>query len=595
MAQRLTDSRLANLSANAIHAACHAFQSQFKTITGRARARFALCDWHGMQADASERLDLYKQVVDQTVTDIHRLLEDRVNDKLVWASIKAVYSGLIADCDDWEIVETFFNSITRRIFATIGVDSRIEFVDTDFETPPTQARQSVYRVYDRAPTTAALIETILSDFQPGAAYKDLACDARRVADRIDAHFQALGAVHGPIRTEVATSIFYRGKGAYLVGRICRSTTVIPLALALLNTPQGVIVDAVLLREHEVSILFSFTRSYFHVEVERPYDMVRFLGSIMPRKRIAELYIAIGYHKHGKTELYRDLLHHLAASDDQFAIARGQRGMVMAVFTLPSYDVVFKVIKDRFDTPKDTTRQAVMEQYQLVFKHDRAGRLIDAQEFEHLVFDRRRFSAVLLDELQCVAAQTVVVEAEQVIIKHVYVERRVTPLNLYVREADADAARAAVVDYGYALKDLAATDIFPGDILLKNFGVTRQGRVVFYDYDELCLLMSCVFRSLPQPTTLEEEFSAEPWFSVGEHDIFPEELQRFLGLHDALCDVFMQHHADLFDVRFWQQIQARLQAGEVLDIFPYPQSKRLRAGPSVEQDPASRESVMIGGE
>jgi isocitrate dehydrogenase kinase/phosphatase len=237
----------------------------------------------------------------------------------------------------------------------------------------------------------------------------------------------------------------------------------------------------------------------------------------------------------------------------------------------------------------------MDKYHLVFKHDRAGRLVDAQEFEHLQFDGRRFSAALLDELRRVAGQTVVVEMGQVIIKHVYVERRVTPLNLYVREADADAAQSAVVDYGYVLKDLAATNIFPGDILLKNFGVTRQGRVVFYDYDELCLLMSCIFRSLPQPTTLDEEFSAEPWFSVGEHDIFPEELRRFLGLNDALRDVFMQYHADLFDVRFWHQIQARLQAGEVLDIFPYSQSERLRAGLSVEQAPAIRDSAMIGGE
>jgi isocitrate dehydrogenase kinase/phosphatase len=238
-----------------------------------------------------------------------------------------------------------------------------------------------------------------------------------------------------------------------------------------------------------------------------------------------------------------------------------------------------VIKDRFDSPKDTTRQAVMDHYQLVFKHDRAGRLVDAQEFEYLQFDRRRFSDALLDELRRVAGQSVVIEAEHVIIKHAYVERRVTPLDLYVRQADADAARAAVMDYGYALKDLAATDIFPGDILLKNFGVTRQGRVVFYDYDELCLLRTCIFRALPQPATMDEEFAGEPWFFVGEHDIFPQELRRFLGLPGALGDTFLYYHDDLFDVRFWQQIQARLRAGEVLDIFPYPQDERLSYIPS----------------
>ncbi|HEU5098729.1 MAG TPA: bifunctional isocitrate dehydrogenase kinase/phosphatase [Roseiflexaceae bacterium] len=574
MAQRLTDSRLANLQANTIYTACTRFQSQFKAITGRARARFAQRDWHGMQADAAARLDIYRHVVDQTVAEIRQALDNRLTDIFVWGSIKAVYSGLIAESDDWEIAETFFNSITRRIFTTVGVNPQIEFVDTDFEIPPTQSCRPVYRTYARGQDTTALTVAILSDYPLGANFENLPRDARLVAARVDAQIASQRAAGEPVRAEVATAVFYRGKGAYLVGRIRAGDNSIPLALALLHTPQGIIVDAVLLSEREVSVLFSFTRSYFHIQVDRPYDMVRFLRTIMPRKRIAELYTAIGYHKHGKTELYRDLLAHLATSEDQFEIARGQRGMVMSVFTLPSYDLVFKVIKDRFDAPKDTTRKAVMEQYQLVFKHDRAGRLVDAQEFEYLQFDRRRFSAALLDELQHVAGQSVVLEAQQVIVKHAYVERRVTPLDLYVRESDADAARAAVVDYGHAIKDLAATDIFPGDILLKNFGVTRQGRVVFYDYDELCRLLSCHFRALPQPKTEDEELSGEPWFFVGEHDIFPEELRRFLGLHGTLRDTFLRHHADLFDVHFWQQIQARLRAGEVLDIFPYPQSERL---------------------
>jgi isocitrate dehydrogenase kinase/phosphatase len=574
MSQRLTNSRLANLGAHTIHAACDAFQDRFKAITRRARKRFEGCDWHAMQADAAERLDLYKQVVNRTVAEIGQLLGDRVADTFVWASIKAVYSGLIAERDDWEIAETFFNSITRRVFATVGVDSQIEFVDTDFETPPTQAHREVYRTYQRGSNTTALITSILADHQLDRACADLTRDARLAAARIDDHLQGLGVQHQPWHAEMITSVFYRNKGAYLVGRIRSGARITPLVLALLNTPHGVVIDAVLLRERAVSILFSFTRAYFHVDVERPYDLVCFLRSIMPRKRIAEIYTAIGYHKHGKTELYRDLLHHLAASGEHFQIARGQRGMVMAVFTLPSYDVVFKVIKDHFDAPKDTTRQAVIEKYNLVFKHDRAGRLVDAQEFEHLEFDRWRFSDQLLDHLRRVASQAVIVEATRVVVKHAYVERRVTPLNLYIHEVDEDAVRAAIVDYGYVLKDLAATNIFPGDMLLKNFGVTRQGRVVFYDYDELCLLTDCVFRSLPQPTNPEEEVAAEPWFAVGEHDIFPEEFQRFLGLQPALRDVFTHEHADLFTTQFWQHIQTRLQDGEMLDIFPYSQGERL---------------------
>jgi len=303
-------------------------------------------------------------------------------------------------------------------------------------------------------------------------------------------------------------------------------------------------------------------------------LIAFLKSIMPLKRVAELYISIGYNKHGKTELYRDLLHHLAHSDGQFQIARGEKGMVMVVFTMPSYDVVFKVIRDRFSWPKTTTRQTVMDNYQFVFRHDRAGRLVDAQEYEHLKFDRDRFSAELLDELMATAAGNVTVGDNWVSIKHVYTERRVTPLNLYLSEAEETAAGEVVMDYGRAVKELASANIFPGDLLLKNFGVTRHGRVVFYDYDELCLLTECNFREMPEARSFDEEFTTEPWFAVGRNDIFPAEFRSFLGLHGRLRDVFVQAHGDLFSVEFWQQMQARLRAGEVIDIFPYRQSSRL---------------------
>jgi isocitrate dehydrogenase kinase/phosphatase len=221
---------------------------------------------------------------------------------------------------------------------------------------------------------------------------------------------------------------------------------------------------------------------------------------MPRKPLAELYAAIGYNKHGKTEFYRGFLRHLDASEEQFEHAEGERGMVMLVFSLPSYDVVAKLIKHRSDYPKDSSRSEVMRKYRLVFEHDRAERLVEAYEFEHLRIPRERFRPELLEELQRCAADSVRIEDDYVVIKHLYVERRVRPLNLYLTETDEPAARAAVIDYGQAIKDLAATNIFPGDLRPKNFGVTRHGRVVFYDYDELCWVTECDFRELLAPTT-----------------------------------------------------------------------------------------------
>ena len=379
------------------------------------------------------------------------------------------------------------------------------------------------------------------------------------------------------RIELAESV---GRRAYLDRAAFRAGDKhgLPLGLALLHGDTGIRLDAVLMGEDDIAILFSFTRSYFRVDAPRPYELVRFLKTLMPRKRLADLYMAIGYNKHGKTEFYRDFLRHLRASEDQFESAEGARGMVMLVFTLPSYDVVFKLIKDRFDYPKDSSKSEVMRKYRLVFEHDRAGRLVEAYEFEHLRIPRDRFRPELLEELQRCAADSVSIEDDYVLVKHLYVERRVRPLNLYLAEADETAARAAVIDYGQAIKDLAATNIFTGDLLLKNFGVTRHGRVVFYDYDELCWVTDCDFRELPAPTTYEEEFAAEPWFSVHENDIFPEEFPRFLGLRPELLETLVDHHGDVFQAVAWRRVQTALRAGNILDIFPYGADKRLLSSP-----------------
>ncbi len=574
MTEGFISSQLANLTAKAIRKAFDNYQTQFIAITRRARARFEKRDWHGMQADAAERLDLYKNVVDQIEAEIRQLLGERVNDTLLWEKTKVVYAGVVADLDVWELGETFFNSVSRRIFATVGVNPQIEFVDTCSRTQPLQITGLPYRTYDQGQSTSNLIHTILTDYDFQVGYEDLQRDVQLAAEKIDNHLSKVGDTEFIQRAEMVTYVLYRSKGAYLIGRIFSGSDQFPLVLALLNTPEGIVVDAVLLDENEVSILFSFTRSYFHVNVRRPLELVGFLKTIMPRKRVAELYISIGYNKHGKSELYCDLLQHLASSKEKFEIAEGERGMVMVVFTMPDYDVVFKVIRDRFPSTKKTTREGVMAKYYLVFKHDRAGRLVDAQEFEHLKFDRSRFSEELLEQLRRVAGRSVEVDDDHVVIKHAYVERRVTPLNIYLRQVDENKARAAVIDYGQTIKDLAATNIFPGDMLLKNFGVTRHGRLVFYDYDELSLLSDCNFRVMPPSRSYEEEISDEPWFSVGENDIFPDEFRKFLGLKGDYRDLFMEIHSDLFEVDFWHQIQARIDAGQIIDIFPYEESKRL---------------------
>jgi len=559
--------------ATAIATAFESYRSGFSAITRRARDRFRRQDWHGEVADAVLRLDLYGHVVDSLEEQVRSSLEGRTTDEALWGAARSEYSSLVAHRDDRELAETFFNSVTRRIFITVGVDQQIEFVDSDFAEPPPASSEGVTKTYREA-TTPGLIEAILRDPWFDAPYRDLRGDAALAAARLQGCL-AEAAGRGFEEAELVRAPFFRRKGAYLVGAARAGDGELPFALAFLNTPDGVLLDAVLTGQQDLSVLFSFTRSHFHVDTGPPAELVAFLKRLMPEKRVAELYISIGFHKHGKTELYRDLLRHLETTTERFELAPGTPGLVMIVFTMPGFDMVVKVIRDRFRPPKSVTREAVMRSYRLVFRHDRAGRLVEAQEFEHLEFDRRRFSDDALEELAGQAGRTVEIGEDWVVLHHAYVERRVEPLDVYVRTESEEAARAAVVDMGQAVEDLAATDVFTGDLLPKNFGVTRHGRVVCYDYDELSLLTDLSFREMPSSASYDDEFGDEPWFGVTPLDVFPEEFPTFIALPPELKAVLQSTHGNLYDLSFWLEIQQRVRSGEIVDIYPYGSERRLR--------------------
>ncbi len=580
----LTDSRLATVCAQTVQSKFDQYLADFEEVTQRARKRFLNRDWSGSYADAADRLRLYGAALDALLPRVSELMGPRLNERGVWTAIKAVYSSSIANCPAWEIAESFFNSLTRRVFATEGVDQTIEFVDTDFDAPPRGPDGDMCRSYSGDSLSKLLGEALTNPAGGGFSrecWDELETAAESASKRLEAAFNQRngGSILSPNwRLELIRAAFYRGRGAFLVGRIAlegKEDESLPVAFSLRHPGDGgVMLDAVLMAENDLAILFSYTRSYFRVETRCPYELVRYLKKLMPLKRLIDLYNAIGFHRHGKTEFYRDFMAHLRTSGDRFTLAEGAPGMVMLVFTLPSYDVVFKLIKDQFDFPKDTTRAEVTRRYRLVFEHDRAGRLVEAHEFEHLQIARERFDPVLLDHLQRDAAETVRTEGDNLIIGQVYIERRVRPLNLFFATADSDGAAAAGRDYGQAVKDLAASNIFPGDLLTKNFGLTRTGRVVFYDYDELCFLTDCNFRDLPEAKSYEEEIAAEPWFSVRDNDIFPEEFLKFLSLPKPARAALLEKHADLFQAAFWRRVQEKLRAGELPEIFPYQPESRL---------------------
>lgn len=547
--------------------------TEFASITLRAKDHFARRNWHGLQEDSAERLALYNAKVDEAVVNLDEACGPDLQQTSSWIEARSAYQDLVDSRADAEIAKTFLSSITRRVLKTEGTDGQIEFTDDPSQLPVGEPRLA--RVQGAA-LDRMLFES-LTTVDLGAGWQNLERDVRLAALEIERRFALHGETSGVETIEVYPNPYFRGRAAYVVGDMTAGITTLPMAIAIHHTSRGLIIGAILVEPDDISVLFSYTRSSFMVVIDNPGEVVNYLRRLIPHRKAAELYAAIGYNKHGKTERYRDLRAHLAESGEKFVYARGIKGMVMIVFTLPGYDAVFKVIRDRFPYPKQTTRRQVMSKYRLVFRHDRAGRLIDAHEFEHMRFSRDRFDEDLLAELASDASRSVTIEGDVVTLHHVYMERKVTPLDIYLRESNPVKARGAIIDYGRAIKNLAMSDIFPGDMLLKNFGVTRSGRVVFYDYDELSRVTECNFREMPETGDPDREMSADPWFGVGDNDIFPEEFRNFLGIRGELRDVLEQHHGDLFGVRFWRRVQDRVGSGEVIEIFPYKRSRRLGAG------------------
>lgn len=559
---------IAALASRRIAGAFVEYNAEFRALTRRAPQRFDSRDWKGGQRDAVERIELYDRFVASTVAELKALLGERSGDRALWMDIRADFAGRIGGLPDAEFTKTFFSSISRRLFGTVGVAPDLEFVATDLDPLAHVTSRVVTNTYINHGSLALLFEDVLGDVRFRTPWRDLDNSIRHVTTEVQAHLEARGEQRSVQRIEVIRPVFYQIFRAYIVGRIVGRGFLVPLVIALKNSDGGLLVDAVMLAEGDVSIVFSFSRSYFHVDLEHVAEAVVFLRSLMPRKPVSELFTVLGRAKQGKTERYREIMRHLADTPDRFVHAPGERGLVMVCFALPSFDVVFKVIRDRFPYPKSARREDVLAKYQLVFRHDRAGRLVDAQEFRRLRFPKALFAPELLAELLAEASLTVREAAEHLVFDHMYIERRMTPLNLYLRSASPAAAEQAALDYGQCIRDLAYTNIFPGDLLLKNFGVTRHGRVIFYDYDELCLVTDCQFRDLPQAASPEDEMRGEPWFYVGEHDVFPETFINFVGFDDAQRAALLRTHGEIFTARFWRQVQRRLQDGEVLEVLPY---------------------------
>ncbi|MDB5761391.1 MAG: aceK [Herminiimonas sp.] len=553
----------------------------FRQTSQAAKKYFEESEWKTAQADARARIAFY----DKRVQECIHILEDEYDAEDltddVWREVKLHYIGLLIDHKQPELAETFFNSVCCNIlhrtyfhndFIFVRPAVSTEYIENDEIAP-------VYRVYYPAKDGLRYtLKRIVTNFQLQCPFADLNRDVALVEARLR---NVLGAapIEANHQIQVLASLFYRNKGAYIVGKSINGNREYPFVVPILHNRKGdLFLDTVLFDPALITVLFSFTRAYFMVDMEVPSAYVQFLHSMLPNKPCSEIYTILGLQKQGKALFYRDFLHHLRHSSDRFESAPGIRGLVMMVFALPSFPYVFKAIKDHIPAPKETTRAIVKEKYLLVKNHDRVGRMADTLEYSNVAFPRARFSDALLAELKQVAPSIVEEEGDEIVIRHLYIERRMIPLNIWLTDAGKQGDEAAlehgIIEYGNAIKELVGANIFPGDMLYKNFGVTRHGRVVFYDYDEIEYITDCNFRAIPAPRSEEDELSAEPWYPVAKNDVFPEQLGTFLLGDPDVKKYFIKHHAELLTPQFWQTRKQRILEGHIEDVFPYPQECRF---------------------
>ena len=566
----------------------------FRQESAKAKERFEQQDWHGQQRAQRERIEFYDLRVKECSARLETEFQAALQPPDIWQQVKLHYIGLLVDHFQPELAETFFNSVTTKILDRSYFQNEFIFVrpavSTEYIESDDPNALPTYQAW--YPSTENLHETIMrivKHFNLQCEFADLPRDAEDILRNVQIRLDQT-RLRANFQIQVLNSLFYRNKAAYIVGKVINGFVEIPFALPILHNPQGqLVIDAALFGEDDFLMLFSFARAYFLVDMDIPSAYVQFLRSLMPRKPRAEIYNALGLAKQGKTLFYRDLLYHQRHSTDKFRIAPGIKGMVMLVFDQPSFPFVFKVIKDFYPPQKDTTREQIQGKYLLVKQHDRVGRMADTLEYSNVAFPRERFEDELIEEIQKFAPSQIEINIrpdngkQEVVIKHAYIERRMIPLNIYLQEsfdvglqeprAKAQMERA-VIEYGNAIKDLVAANIFPGDMLWKNFGITRHGKVVFYDYDEIEYITDCNFRKVPAPRNEEDEMSGEIWYHVGPRDVFPETFGPFLLGNPAVREVFMKHHADLLDASFWQGHKEKINQGHVHDVFPYEADKRF---------------------
>ena len=529
------------------------FNSQYNSFTRSSKQRFQSLQWHEQRLAMQQRMALHENSIDRTVASLKK--NNNFNNTN-WKEVSRLFVTVYRDHLWYPIAISYYNSVLRQAYSSSAAPFTIAL-------PSLSTYSQLPTVYSVKEDIRTAILQALKELDFNVPFLNVFNDVKQIVDLISR------SIEGKIESlELNKNLFYRNKHAYAIGSVTSKGCKHPLALAMVNTEHGVSLKAVLLSEEEIKNIFAFSRSYFLIDSESPVGTLNFLMTTLPSKPKAQLLINMGFQELGKECLLQQLSIEIHTSDHKFDFAPGIPGMVMIVFYHPNSNYVFKVVRNNIKPPKNTSEKEVIEKYRFVAQHDRAGRMADVQHFKNLALPADTFSEKLKTDLLSEAADSVQLVNGHLVFSNLFIERKLVPLNLFILDHSQNENKEAILDYGNSIKEMVMTNIFPGDLLMKNFGVTDEGKVVFYDYDEVVALSDCRFKRLRKPTYDEEVFELEYAEPVLDGDVFPEELVKFLVPQGELRDCFLAKHSELFTVEFWDYWKEFHLRGAFIDLQPY---------------------------
>ena len=577
---RLADATLASVrvgaAAQLILAVYDDFYRQLCAYPHRAQRAFETMDPHASIQISQERLGLYSRYIAEHGPRILAGFPALAGDSATWDALDRLFTAMIVDRYDADIAFSFAHSIRRNIEGGLWRPVAYSF------PPPSKLRTfsmaSVHRrLRVRDDIEVELLRSAL--LVPGFAvpFRNLQHDAEKILERTGRMLAAIPDASPVTALDVIEAGFFRDRSAFLVGRWVRADdSIVPFVVALLNSPEGIYVDAVLHRVSDIHDLFSSALANFHVTTRLYYQTCVFLYSLMPRRPFGHQYSTIGYNHVGKVAILNEIGEQVRRGH-RLQRSPGVPGTVALGFTFDECAYHLKVIRDR---PTSSYKwgafpgvAAVIDKYRVVHEINRAGSMLDNVMYFNLRLDRNMFAPALLDEISREAAGSVQVDQDGVYLRVLIAQLKIVPLPIFLETADEDATRAVMASLGLCIRNNAATNIFNKDLDSRNYGVGRYGRVFLFDYDAVEKLTDVKIRTNREREPGEE--AVPEWFYEDGVIFLPEELEHGLQLksaHARRC--FREVNSDLLGVEYWSDVQLKLQHGEVPQLQIYPEAARL---------------------